>query len=494
MKTNLSPKRAFIAGALWTVGTRWSIKFIGFVSTVVMARLLVPADYGLVAMAMLLVGLVQATLDFGATTALLRTSAATRSDIDSAWTLGVIEGVIIALVLLGCAPLATAYFEEPRVAWVLYVFAGCVSVAYCGNVGLVLAQRDFNFSLGFRHALCVKLLGVFVTILAGVIFRDYRALVIGIATGYLSGFVLSYLMHPYRPRWDLSGIPKIWALTKWLMLAGVGGFALRKGDELLAARVGSPREFGLYTVGSDLGQLPTGELGPAMLRAFLPVLSAIQNDIARTNAAVIKTVATVNTITLPVGIGFAAIASPATLLILGSSWVEAVGFVAVFALVGCLQILVSPLATLLTLRGHTRLQSRLVWFEFVFFLIGVGILAPGLGLIGLAWARVVACISNALATTWMARRWCDLSWTLVAHAVGRPLLGSFVMYALISKLLPLLFNSVVGLVLCICFGMLFFGLWSLTTWLWTGRPEGLESTVYDQWLAWRTAREASSKA
>ena len=67
-----NPKTNLIRGAAWTIGTRWIIKGLGFLNTVIMARLLMPEDYGIVAMGMLVVGLIQTFLDFGPGTALLR--------------------------------------------------------------------------------------------------------------------------------------------------------------------------------------------------------------------------------------------------------------------------------------------------------------------------------------------------------------------------------------------------------------------------------------
>ena len=87
MKPALSLKVTLIKGAMWTVGARWAVKGIGFLNTMIMARLLLPEDYGIVGMAMLVVGLTQAFMDFGATTALLRKDAVTPDEIDSAWTL-----------------------------------------------------------------------------------------------------------------------------------------------------------------------------------------------------------------------------------------------------------------------------------------------------------------------------------------------------------------------------------------------------------------------
>ncbi|HLL09953.1 MAG TPA: oligosaccharide flippase family protein, partial [Rubrivivax sp.] len=205
-----SPKAVLLLGAAWTVGGRWSIRAIGFISTTIMARLLVPADYGVVAMAMLAVGLVQALLDFNAGTALLRKAEVGRDEIDSAWSLGILQGVLTGALLAVASPLLAMYFQEPRVVWVLLALAVCIPLASAANIGMTLAQKNYQFGLIFRHQVAGKVIGVVTTIVGGFLLRDYRALVLGVVSGYLSGFVLSYVMHPYRPRWDTSRIPEIW--------------------------------------------------------------------------------------------------------------------------------------------------------------------------------------------------------------------------------------------------------------------------------------------
>ncbi|MBK1682246.1 oligosaccharide flippase family protein [Rhodoferax fermentans] len=478
-KSQANPKRALISGAFWTVSTRWMLKGLGFVSTLIVARLLLPSDYGIVAMATLAAGLIQAMLDFGASTALLRKGAVSQAEIDSAWTLRLLEGCAVGLLLLGVAHPSALYFKEPRVEAVMWVLAACMVISSASNIGFTLAQKEFNFSLQFRHNLICKSIGVVATIAAAFLLRDYRALVIGVVTGYVSGCIMSYVMHPYRPRWNTTQIGEIWAVTKWLMLAGLGGFLLRKSDELIAARIGTTGEYGLYNVGADLGQLPTGELGPAMLRAFLPVLSSIQDDLARTNQAVIKTLSAVNTITLPVGLGFAAVATPATVLLLGAQWVEAAPFVALFALTGVVQFTASPLSTLLTLRGHTRLQNHIVWAEFAVFVLCSLVLVPQLHLPGLVWARIAASGVNAMVTALCASLYCQLALSAMVKVLLRPTLGAVSMYLLVSLVMPWVPGSAWSLVISITLGALAYTSWTLLTWFAAGRPEGLESTVYD---------------
>jgi len=486
-----NPKTNLIRGAAWTIGTRWIIKGLGFLNTVIMARLLMPEDYGIVAMGMLVVGLIQTFLDFGPGTALLRKAEVSRDEIDSAWTLGILQGMGAGLLLIISLPLALQYFNEPRLTFVLLALAASVTFISFGNIGQVLARKEFIYTLDFKIATVTKLASVLFTVIGGMMLGDYRALVIGIIAGYTLPVFLSYLWHPYRPRWNTSKIGEIWAITKWLMVARVGEFILRKGDELVAARIGTTPQYGLYNVGSDFGQMPVGEVGPAMIKALLPVLSSLESNIERTNQAVIKTIAAVNTVIWPIGLGFMAVATQATEIALGSKWLEAVPFISLFALVSVLQTVTSPANTLLILHGHTRSQSQIVWIEFFSFALAALVLVPGFQLVGLALARIFSSAVNSCVTLLYAQKICQLRMTAALKTVGRPLIGAALMYGLVTYLISLpgiIHSPALGLATAILSGAVFFMLWSLASWHMSGRPEGLESTIMDKVDQWRMSR------
>ena len=470
-----------IRGAIWTVGTRWLIKGIGFLNTIIMARLLMPEDYGIVAMGMLIVGMTQTFLDFGATTALLRKETVSQDEIDSAWTLRLIQGCVAAVVLLLVPPLAVAYFEEPRLQYILWAFAASILLASASSIGPTLALRDFNFALNFKIDVASKFASVVATLAGGYFIGDYRALVLGIVTGYLTPLVLGYALHPYRPHWQTSKIGEIWLITKWLLLANIGNFILRKGDELVAGRLGTTGEYGLYNVGSDLGQLPVAEVGPAMMRAILPVLSSIEGDVERTNSAVIKITATVNSIVWPLGLGFAAVGAQATELILGAKWLAAVPYVQIFAIVAVLQTITSPAKSLLIVRGHTKIQSHAVWAEFITFGVAAILLVPHFFLSGLAFARLLASAANSIIILLVAQSNCALSLKSMSIQIVRPMLGATCMMLLVTYLITPISSIMLQLFTGVVCGILFFTLWSLISWQLMERPEGLESTIIDKY-------------
>ena len=479
---NENPKSTLIRGAFWSVGTRWAIKLAGFVNTVIMARLILPSDYGVVAMAALLVGLIQAFTDVGAETAIVRMKSPSKDYIDSAWTLRLIQSIGVGLLMVGVSPLAALYFNEPRVEAVIWVMAVLIIIHGTTNIGLTLAHKDFNFSLFFQVNVASKITSVLITLTAGYILGDYRALVIGMGSGYITAVVLSYVMHPYRPSWNTKKIREIWNITKWLMITSIGTFLLRRSDEILAARIAGTAEYGTYHVGADLGKLPVSELGPAMMRAFLPVLSSLQDDTRRVNAAVLKTLSAVNVLTMPIGFGVAAIALPLTILVLGEKWTDAASFVAIFAIISTVQFISSPLMTLLVLNGYTKIQSTAIWIEFLFFAIAAYFLLSIFDLIGLAIARLLASCFNTGLILYFSKKYCCMNIGDMMLSIFRPMLGAIIMCSGVYYLIQNFKNSIdILLPVAIIFGALFYTFWCLITWLIIGKPEGLESTVLDNY-------------
>src|SRR5512140_3285015 len=103
-----------LRGSAWLIGLRWAMRLIGVVSTVVLARLLTPRDFGVVAVAMILVGLFEMLNLTGQAAAIVRHEAPTREHYDSAWTVSLLIGIAIAICILIAAPFTQAYFHEPR--------------------------------------------------------------------------------------------------------------------------------------------------------------------------------------------------------------------------------------------------------------------------------------------------------------------------------------------------------------------------------------------
>jgi lipopolysaccharide exporter len=153
--------------------------------------------------------------------------------------------------------------------------------------------------------------------------------------------------------------------------------------------------------------------------------------------------------------------------------------VACFALAGALQFAMSPLNTLLVLRGHTRTQSRIVWIEFALFAVASLVLVPQMHLLGLVWARIAASLANAAVIALSTQKQCHLPLASVMHALWRPLAGAVAMYFLVRYVGGLVPAGALQLVVGVLCGALFYSAWCVASWFVAGKPEGFESTAFD---------------
>jgi len=155
-------------------------------------------------MASLVISLVDLVLDLGVQATLIQNHAPTQAHFDTAWTLGLLQALLVAAVLLLGAPWAAQYFHEARVQSVIQVLALALLVSGLENIGVVNFQKDMHFGQDYLLLFCKRFSGFVVTLCAAWWLRSYWALVAGAVSGRVAGVLCSYAMHPMRPRLSLA--------------------------------------------------------------------------------------------------------------------------------------------------------------------------------------------------------------------------------------------------------------------------------------------------
>src|SRR5215207_6316120 len=132
-------------GAAWMVLAKLLERGLGLISSLILVRLLAPSDFGIVAMAMSLIALLELFSSIGLDTVLIQRRDATRSHFDTAWTLNQLTSAAVALLLLAVALPAAAFYREPRLVPVIAVFAFAAAIQGFENIGVVSFRKDLQF-------------------------------------------------------------------------------------------------------------------------------------------------------------------------------------------------------------------------------------------------------------------------------------------------------------------------------------------------------------
>ncbi|MFO1056639.1 MAG: lipopolysaccharide biosynthesis protein [Dongiaceae bacterium] len=472
--------RRMIVGSAWMVAWRWSIRSLGLVSTVVLARLLTPEDFGLIAMAMLVVGLIEALGDTGQHLAILRHPAPTREHLDTAWTIAILIAIVTSLAMWAAAPLAAAYFGEPRATLLIRVIALRQLVGGFENVGVVLFRRQNDFARDFRYLVYQKVGTFLVTLALALLLRNYWALAIGIVSGRIFSVAISFRMHPYRPRLSLSRFGELSSFSLWILVSCIGDFAIGRIDQAAVGGLAGTSAMGSYNVALDVATAPTMELIYPTERALFPVLASLLHDPARLKAAYLDVLSAVAVASCATGVGVALVARDMVAVVLGPQWQAAVPLVIWLALSAAVWGICHGIVTVLNVTGRARLTAGLSWIGLAIFGGCVALLGRRWGAEGIAAARLVymlllvPILFRALQCAFpvgpgeiLARTWRAVAAAAIMALVVRALHGGPAMPAALR------------LVADIAAGALAFPAALIALWSVSGRPPGVEASVAD---------------
>lgn len=469
--------RRFAAGASWLYGHRGVERLLDFAATVVLARILSPEDFGLVAIAASVVAIVEGLSAFDVNRALIRTRDDDRALYDTAWTLSALRGLAAALVMLAVASLVA----DARVGAVLSVLALGPLVGGLANPRFVAFERDLVYSRLAVLTLGARVVAVTATLLVAVLSRSYWALVIGLLLGTATSTVLSYALRPYRPRPSFARSSDLFAFSGWLSLATVVTTLSMETDRIIVGGLLGIAEAGLYFMTVSVGALPTRELVSPLQRMLFPSFSDLASERERLRRAVVESVNVLGSLSLAAGCGFALVANDFVPLALGGQWRPIVPLLVVLVPYLGLRATLSMALPCVMALGRTRLLAGV---SLAYAVVHLPVFVAGTALFGLrgaVGAIVTAGVLYSWLNAWMLRRTLDVTLGEIFAQLRRPLVAAALMAAAVLALgaasPPVFFSSEgswISLVLKVAVGAAAYAAALFALWRREGRPAGIE--------------------
>lgn len=475
----MSIQREIVRGTAWMVGARWTVRGIGFVSTIILARLLVPADFGLVALASMLTGLIGVFSELGLVYWLIREAEPRREHFDTAWTLQTLVNGALALVIVASAPFVKDWFGKPELGPVMQCLALALVLQGTANPAIAWFRKNMDF---YRDSLTIvvpKVAAFLVTLALAFHLRSYWALVAGILVFNVTYFAISYVLHPFRPRFDLSRVGEMWAFSFWSLMHTIFEYLADQIDTLIVGRFKSTREVGLYHVANDVGGSPLVELAQPMSRVLMPAYVKIMDDRAALSLVFAKVLSGMALLAFPIGVGVALVAADAVAVVLGPQWVECAPLMQVLAPASAMFAMSFPIYALLTALGRPQISARLTFIQVVLLAALMLPAAAYYGLAEVAAARLAVMAVMLAVVAVVFARIAHLSPGTILASVWRPALAAAAMALAVHLVQDGLADApaIVRLASSILAGAAAFGAAVLAAWAAIGRPATIEADL-----------------
>ncbi len=471
-------------GAGWVILSRALVNLISLLSTFILARILTPDDFGLVALATTLLMIINALTDLSLANALIQHDDPTEDHFHTAWTLNLARSALIGgLVAIAAWPLAYVY-DDSRLQGITLVLALSVFLTGFTNPKMTVFLRDLLFAQDFMLNVSQKIVGFAVSVAIALIYQSYWALVLGTVASQLAMIVVSYLLIPYRPYFRITHYRELFSFSLWLTFGQILNTINWRLDYFLIGGVAGRTALGYYSVGDNLASIPTREASEPVTKVLFSGLSLIKNDPEHMRATYSAAQALLTSVVLPVGFGFALCAKSVVLLAMGAKWLPIVPVIQGLAAILALQTLGKLVQPLAMAKGVPDLLFRR---DLLSFFIRIPLVVAGLllgGLHGVIIARMATGLIAIGFNLHLVRRLIGVSIKRQILQNVRSLLSIAVMVAgvfplhaatehlgtgSLMLLLQLAIIMSAGASLYICSHLLL--------WLAAGRPQGPETTI-----------------
>jgi len=476
-----------VIGAAWLLTWRMASRSLGLVSTLILARVLVPADFGIVAMATTFATIIDALSHIGVQDALVRRIDDGHNLYDTAFTLQVGRGVITSVIVAAAAPAASWWFNEPRLVPMLLVLAGASLLSGFENIGIVEFRRLMRYDLLFRLLIVPRIVSVAVAIPMALQLQSYWALLIATVVAKLARTVMTYMVHSYRPRLRLSGWRELAGFSFWVWAASLARLAWDRVDPFVLGPLLGPTQVGLYLLALELASLPITEIVEPVADALFAGFSQAQKGGRSSVHHAPLVAATLVMFIMPLMITISCASGYVVAALLGPRWASADTPIAILAWLClfsplswvCSAVLIANgfvrrdfvgkvIASLVRLAVLTVAVSMTERLDFIAAAITVCVAVEScaylLLLKGLGKVRLGS-VTGALARTLLAGalvvlllHQAGLAW----QEVSMPSLSAFFHVALIGVLVTALYVAFV-----------------LALWFLAGRPTGPETRLFD---------------
>lgn len=288
MMTPQPLKGRVMRSSIWMFGGYMMTQALRLAANLVLTRLLLPEEFGLMAMVLVAILGLEMLSDLGITPAIVQNPRGDDKDfLNTAWTIQVIRGLVLWALALPIAHLLAAWFREPKLVTVLLIASATAAIAGFNSTKLATCQRYLHLGPFVAIDVGAYIIGAIVMIWWATFHPSVWALVAGTLATAVSKMILSHVAlpgHSNRWHWDRSAVVPLIRFGRWIFVSTLMTYLALQADKLLLGRLLAPNVFGVYGFGFMVATLPVNVVRKVSSFALYPALS----QTARENAAQLR--------------------------------------------------------------------------------------------------------------------------------------------------------------------------------------------------------------
>ena len=366
-------KNKTINALLWSATERFSLQGIQFVVSIILARFLLPEEFGLIAMLAIFIAMADSFVNCGFGHALIQKRGATHIDECSIFYINVFVGFIVAALLSLAAPWIADFYNQPQLILIIYALSFNLIFSAFGLVQVTLLSKHLNFKVQQKVSVISAIASGTIGVTMALIGYGVWSLVIMQLSNTVLRTSLLWLFSTWRPSWTFSSnsLRSMFVFGSRIFLVGLLNAFFVNIYSLVIAKLFSPMALGFYTRAESLQQLPVNSIAGVINQVTFPMLSSIQDDKPRLKRALSKALSMMELIVLPMMVGLAIVAKPLVVVLLTEKWLPIVPYLQLFCVIGVLYPIQLINLSVLNAQGRSDLFFRVQVIQYILIIVTV---------------------------------------------------------------------------------------------------------------------------
>lgn len=428
-------RRQAARGVFWTAAGNWGYQLATLVVFSMLANLLTPEAFGLVALASVFIAALKLVQEQGMADALVQRENLEPEHLDTAFWISVGLSVSLAAVLTVCSSLIAELVNEPDVAPILAWLSVSLILSGLSSVQRAILTRDLRFASLTLRTLSAVIVGGVVGVVAAIAGFGVWALVAQLILFELVGVIALWTASDWRPslRFSRAHFRELFSFGSSVLGFKLLRFADRRVDNLMVGSLLGATALGFYVVAYRLLNLIINITTSVIGSVAFPVFSRIQSEPEQVRKAYYKAVRQISVISFPAFIGILVVAPQVTRLIFGSQWDASIPVMQVLAIAGLAQSVLFVNGVVLKSLGRPGWRLVIMAVSVTLLVVAFAV-AVQWGIVAVAWALVA--VTFGMAPVWLVatNRLVGLSFRRYLAQVGPPFIASLMMAGLLLGL------------------------------------------------------------
>jgi len=380
--TSLSHKVS--KGVIWVTSAGICARCLNFVSAIILARLLMPSDFGLMAIAMAIISFSQGTTQTGFESALIQKQDKPEDFLNTAWTFELVRYLILFLLIFLAAPLFASFFREPRAVAILRVTSLTLVFQGLRNIGVVYFRKNLDFHKQFILETVPLMAYISMVIPLAFSLRNVWALVWASLTLSAVTCLISYVMHSYRPHFefDIKKAKELFNFGKWILGSAIIVMIREQGMTMFVGKFLGIPILGFYNRAGTFSTMIFQQISEVVWKVGYPAYSQLQVDSIRFRQACLKTLHLLTFIGFPMAGGLFVLSRDFVHLFLTDKWLPVVPLIQILCLQSMLGFINTPASIAFQASGIPSIVTKISFLGAVILLIIIYPLSSRWGVTG----------------------------------------------------------------------------------------------------------------